>query len=358
MTYLAIGIALFFAMNIGASGAAATMGPSYGSGAVRSKTIALLIVTAGVFLGAIMGSGEVVKTMGGGIIPADILTVHIVVIILSSAAFTLFIANLLGVPLSTSEVTVGSIVGVGVAFQVLFIDKILHIISFWMIIPLIAFAVAFAGGHIIMKLEQRFPALRNGGKWTRWLVALVIFTGFVEAFSAGMNNVANAVGPLIGAGMMDSNRGIWLGGLFIALGALLLGGRVLETNGKKITQLSLLQASAISGTGGSLVIIASLFGIPVPLTQVTTSAIMGIGTAENGFKLWQKNIMAQIIKVWIVSPVLALVVSYTLIKAFINPNPYTLVVVLSVFIATIGTISLYHTVIKEKRATHDEGGGI
>lgn len=358
MTYLAIAIALFFAMNIGASGSAATMGPAYGSGAVKNRTIALCIVAVGVFLGAVTGSGEVVKTMGGGIIPADILTVNIVVVILASATVTLFAANMIGIPLSTSEVTVGSIVGVGVAFQVLFVNKIVYIVSFWIVIPIIAFGIAYILGKFIMLLEDKYASLRHGGKWHRWLAALVIATGFIEAFSAGMNNVANAIGPIVGAGMMGQTSAIWLGGTFVAIGALVLGGKVLETNGKKITQLSLLQGSAISGTGGTLVIIASLLGIPVPLTQITTSAIMGIGSAENGFRLWQKNIIIKIIKVWVVSPVLALVVSSSLIKLFIAPNVYTVIVMVSVFVATVGLISLYETVMKEKRATHDEGAGI
>ena len=56
---------------------------------------------------------------------------------------------------------------------------------------------------------------------------------------------------------------------FVGLGAILLGGKVLETNGKKITKLSLINGSFVSLTSGTLVIIASLFGIPVPLTQAT-----------------------------------------------------------------------------------------
>jgi sulfate permease len=358
LTYLAIGIGLFFALNIGASGAAATMGAAYGSGAIRKKWIALFIVAVGVFLGGVTGSGEVVKTVGEGIIPSDILTVNLVVIILASATVTLFIANLMGIPLSTSEVTIGSIVGVGVAYQALFIKNILVIVCFWIAIPMIAFGLAFIFGKLIKFSEQRYPKLKGGGKWKTVLVVLVIFTGFVEAFSAGMNNVANAIGPLVGAGIMNIHAGIWLGSAFVALGALVLGGRVLETNGKKITQLSLLQGSAISGTGGTLVIIASIFGLPVPLTQVTTSAILGIGTAENGFRLWQKGIILQIIKVWIVSPVLALVVSFGLVKLLIEPNPYILIIILCVFVATVGSMSLYQNVRQEKRAIHDQGGGI
>jgi sulfate permease len=52
-TWVAMAIALVFAMNIGASGAAAAMGVAYGSGAISGKKIALVIVAIGVFLGPI-----------------------------------------------------------------------------------------------------------------------------------------------------------------------------------------------------------------------------------------------------------------------------------------------------------------
>ncbi len=356
MTYAAIAVALFFAMNIGASGAAATMGIAYGSGAVTRKRIALAVVAVGVFLGAYLGGGEVVKTLGSGIIPSQILTVQLVLIILVSATMTLFCANLMGIPLSTSEVTVGSVVGVGVAYEMLYVNKIMVIVSFWIIIPLVAFLLAWGAGYLIRALERKDERWKGEtGGWRKWLTMLVIAAGFMEAFSAGMNNVANAVGPLVGAGMMSTGDGVFWGGLFVAIGAMVLGGKVLETNGKKITKMSLLQGTAISGTGGTLVIICSLFGLPVPLTQVTTTAIMGMGTADHGFKLWQKGIVVKILKVWLVSPLLALVVSYTLVKMFIHPEPFLLVVLAAVLVSILGVRSLYASIREERVSVAGEG---
>jgi sulfate permease len=358
-TYLAIAIALFFAMNIGASGAAAAMGVAYGSGAIKRKRLALCIVAVGVFSGAYLGGGEVVKTVGSGIVPKGLLTVELVIIILVSATVTLFCSNLMGIPLSTSEVTIGSVVGVGVAYKALFVNSILVIVAFWVIIPLVAFIIAWIAGRFIIKLEKRDKRWRGqSGGWKQGLTLLVIAAGFLEAFSAGMNNVANAVGPLVGANLIGAEKGIFWGGLFVALGAIFLGGRVLETNGKKITNMSLLQGTLISGTGGFLVILASLFGLPVPLTQVTTTAILGVGAAEHGFSLLQKGIIIKILKVWLVSPVLALVVSFTLVKIFIEPDLYMLVVLLALLVATLGLKSLYTMIQEEKRAINEDGGGI
>ena len=357
-TYLAYIIAFFFAMNIGASGTAASMGSAYGADAIKKKWLAMILVAIAAFLGAVLGGGEVVKTIGNGIIPSKILTIELVVLILAGAALTLFIANMMGIPLSTSEVTVGAIVGAGIAYKNLFINSLVVIVAFWVIVPIISFFITFFLGKLIAKSEKRWPSLTKQGKWKIWLGRILVLGGCFEAFSAGMNNVANAVGPLVGAGMLSTSKGIWIGGLFVAIGAILLGGRVIETNGKKITKLSLLEGSAVSFTGGALVTIASVFGLPIPLTQVTTCGILGIGASQNGFGFWQKTVIKKILKVWLISPLASLVISYTLINLLIKNNFYNIIIILSTLIAALGTLSLYSNVRKENSTIHDEGGGI
>jgi sulfate permease len=349
-------VSLFFAMNIGGSGAAATMGVAYGSGAIKKKSIALLLCAAGIFLGSLAG-GEVVKTIGSGIIPSSILTVKIVIIILAAAAISLFAANIMGIPLSTSEITVGAVVGVGIAYQSLYIQKLLFIVSIWIIIPIIAFTCTYFIGKWFLLMKKKHPYIEQG-TWQKTFMIALIIAGFFEAFSAGMNNVANAIGPLVGAGLISVTKGTIIGGLFVAFGALLLGHRVLETNGKKITRFSPFEGCAISGTGALLVIISSIFGLPVPLTQITTSAIIGIGTAKSGFYVWQKRIVIQLLKVWLVSPVFSLVISYSLVKWLLDSDIYTVIAIVSVCLATIGTLSLKKTITEEKRSLHENGGGI
>ncbi|MBM7704660.1 inorganic phosphate transporter [Metabacillus iocasae] len=346
MIYLAFIIAFFFAMNIGASGAAASLGVSYGSGAIKNRRLALFICAIGVFLGAVLGGGEVVKTIGSGIVPKNVLTVEIVIIILASATLSLFIANVIGIPLSTSEVTVGSVVGVGIAYQSVYVQKLLVIVSFWIIVPIVAFLTAFIIGVLMKKFNRKKGEKRS--KWKPFLTFLVIATGFFEAFSAGMNNVANAIGPLVGAGLIDASNGILYGAFFVALGAFFLGEKVIETNGKRITNFSLGEGVVISGTGASLVTIASVFGLPVPLTQVTTSSIIAIGAAKEGFYIWQQKVIVQMLKVWIVSPVFSLVISYGLVKLLLESDVYSLVVLISGCIATVGILSLMKTARNKK----------
>ncbi|TXC92021.1 inorganic phosphate transporter [Metabacillus litoralis] len=351
---IAIVISFFFAMNIGASGAAASMGVAYGSGAIKNPRNALILCGIGVILGAAIGGGEVVKTISSGIIPTSFISIKIVVIILFSATFSLFLSNLLGIPLSTSEVTVGSVVGVGIAFQALYVNSLLWIVMFWVIVPIVAFVIAF----LFIKILHYFKLSEKYSFEGKIITYLLIFAGFFEAFSAGMNNVANAVGPLVSAGIISVSKGTFIGGAFVALGALFLGRRVLETNGKKITSFSKIEGVLISGTGATLVIIASLFGIPVPLTQITTSSILGIGIAKSGKTVLQQKIVKKMLMVWLISPLVSLTMSYFLVKLLIESDFYTIFVLLSLLLATIGAISLMKATNQERRTVHQEGGGI
>lgn len=339
-------VALFFAMNIGGSGAAASMGIAYGSGAIKHKYVALILCALGIFLGAAIGSEKVIKTIGSGLIPTSLLSLELIIVILASACVTLFIANILGIPLSTSEVTVGSIVGVGFAYQTVFFHNLFHIVIWWLVTPIIAFVFSFFVGRLIEKQKTRLTQLLH--KYYHTFIYFVIGMGFLEAFSAGMNNAANAIGPLVGAGVLSIKQGMILGGAFVALGVIFLGHRTIETNGKKITSLSLVQGVSVSGTSAIIVIIASLFGIPVPMTQITTSGILGIGASNHGLRIFQRHIIKKIIAIWLVSPLLSLTIAYTLVQLMIENNLYSSLAIMSVLFSTVGTFMLIKIVKNEQ----------
>ncbi|WAH38693.1 inorganic phosphate transporter [Alicyclobacillus dauci] len=331
-------IALFFAANIGASGTAAAMGSAYGAGALPRRWMALVLVAIGAFLGAVIGGGTVVKTISGGIVPSTYITVEITVLILIAACATLFFSNLIGVPLSTSEVTVGSVVGVGLAVGHVHTTKLIFIVTVWLVMPFIAMFIAFVLGKIVRVIE---PKLVVKAKWvTTALTLLLIVAGCYEAFSAGMNNVANAVGPLVASGLLDIHEGLLWGALFVALGAVFLGGRVLETNARKITKLSLLQGAVVSLTSATLVLIASTFGLPVPQTQATTMSIFGVGQSRVGRDIWRQDVVRRIVKIWIMSPVSSLILSYLLVEILVQRNFIPLVIVLAFALVGVGYASV------------------
>lgn len=81
---------------------------------------------------------------------------------------------------------------------------------------------------------------------------------------------------------------------------------------------------------------ASIFGIPVPLVQITTSSIIGIGFAKQGMSVLKKDIVIKLLAVWIVSPVLSMVLCFTLIQLLIEHNMYPIVVMAGLLISVFG----------------------
>ena len=94
-------MAMFMALNMGASGTAPAFSAAYGSNILRLETIPGLFGIF-VFLGAILAGSKVVKTLGKGILVQEKMTITVAVIILLSVSLSLLFANLLKIPQSTS----------------------------------------------------------------------------------------------------------------------------------------------------------------------------------------------------------------------------------------------------------------
>lgn len=122
-------------------------------------------------------------------------------------------------------------------------------------------------------------------------IFLQIITACFMAFGHGSNDVANAIGPLAAiinvvqgrAVLAESSVSIYLlllGGAAIVLGLATWGWRVIETVGKKITQLTPSRGFA-AGFGSCLtVLLASKMGLPISTTHVVVGAVLGVGFAR------------------------------------------------------------------------------
>ena len=105
-------VSIFFALNIGASGIAPSFASVYGAKFIdRSKAVLLFTVFA--ILGAISLGRNVALTLGGRLVSQEVITTPVAFVIIVSATFSLVIANLLKIPQSTSQVTVGALIGAG-----------------------------------------------------------------------------------------------------------------------------------------------------------------------------------------------------------------------------------------------------
>ena len=138
---LLIFVVIFFAMNMGASGIAPSFAAIWGGKLIRKKH-ALILFTIFVIFGAMALGKNVSLTLGKHLIPGEFLSFEVALIILGSACFSLFLANTLKIPQSTSQVTVGAVVGAGLYFRHLNTATLLFkILPMWFILPLLSYGL-------------------------------------------------------------------------------------------------------------------------------------------------------------------------------------------------------------------------
>lgn len=322
-------LAMFLAVNMGGSGTAPAFSAAYGANVLKRTLIPGLFGTM-VLAGALIAGKEVSLTLGNGLLDHSFFTPLITSIILGSIGLSLLIANLIGVPQSTSQATVLSIAGAATALDGLNTRKLFYeIIPTWIILPIIAFLL------MLFLAKWVFPLLRNKVftddyshlKEHKGLKAVLILSSLYVAFSIGANNVANAAAPIasltaneIGQEAIQNFLPIIILSVLIvapcfAIGSSLLGHKVTKKTGKDIVEVSPFYATVIAMITASLLLLASITkGIPTSLVQLNGSAFIALSISKNGLKnTFSNKTVKRFFTVWGIAPIFAYVLTFVLV---------------------------------------------
>ncbi len=140
---------------------------------------------------------------------------------------------------------------------------------------------------------------------------LQIITACMMAFAHGANDVANAIGPLsaavtiltTGLFAVDAPVPTWalaLGGSGIVVGLATWGWRVIETIGKKITELTPSRGFAAEFGAATTIVLASRLGLPISTTHTLVGAVLGVGFAR-GLEAVNLTTTRDILISWVVT---------------------------------------------------------
>lgn len=298
MFLLGLLVASFVGFNIGGSSTGVAWGPSVGAGIV-DKTWAAALMTIFVFLGGWTVGRNVIETLGSRVVPAGAFTIEASVVVLFFIGLGMLVANLYGVPVSTSMTAVGAIAGYGLAAGSLDMVVLGRIVSWWIIAPVVGFwCGGVIGRYLYPHLDRRFAVTRSTGPLltirrrgplpqpmlgpgTTWReltsTSIAVAIACYMAFSAGASNVANAVAPLVGGDVLDINVAIVLGSLAIGIGSFTIARRTMESVGNDLTALPLLAALIVMVVGATITTVLSWLGIPISLALATVTCIIGLG---------------------------------------------------------------------------------
>jgi len=314
-------LALILAFNVGANNAGASMATAYGSNTL-SKLGSVLFIFIFVFLGAAFWGENVVETVGKDIVSVDLAEQSVVFtfLILILPIVAILIANLLRIPIATTHIVVCTIIGIGLSLNQLNSDKVIEIVIWWVVTPVALWLLNYLiGKYYYLKIINFLASHSEEEKINRVLKYVLIASGCFLAFFAGANNAANAAAPIVARDLVSAADGALLAGFFMASGALLFGGRILETIAKEITDICLIRAISVHITGGILLGVACIYGIPISLAETVTAGIIGFSCASTGFsRTLKNNSVVQILKFWILAPASCVIISYIVAESLLG----------------------------------------
>ena len=281
------GVSMLLAIAIGANDE--TFAPVTGA--------KLISVNKAVFLGAVVltigavtiGFG-VAKEVGTKLSETESTGLAEILTILVSVATLLILGSSKGLPLSTTHTMVGSTIALAlIKGDAINQTKILTIVASWFVSPLLG----FVGSYYIMKLIIRFKrsyikGLDDVDRLETYFSYGLIVAVVITSFSRGANDVSNAVAPIIQSyieleqnGDIGSARIILLfAGMFMGLGLILIGRRVLKTLGNDVVELSPTTAVSVQVSTALITFTAATLLIPISGTHVLVAAFVGTGMAS------------------------------------------------------------------------------
>ncbi len=330
---------LFLGWSLGANDAANVFGTAVGTRMIRFKTAALICGTF-VIIGAVIsgaGTTETLTKLG------SIQSLPGAFAVCAAAGTAVYLMTKIGLPVSTTQAIVGSIVGWNIyTGSSTHIKTLITIITTWILCPIIAGLIAIFLFILTKKilLYSKIHILRLDA-YTRFSL---ILAGAFGAYSLGANNIANVVGvfvpvsPFSNINIMNifdfssTEQLFLLGGISIAIGVITYSKKVMLTVGNDLLKLSPVSAFIVVISHSIVLFVFASQGIsnflnstnlpaiplvPVSSSQAIVGAVIGIGILKGGKEVkW--HIAGKIALGWIILPVISALIA--LIMLFILQN--------------------------------------
>lgn len=137
------------------------------------------------------------------------------------------------------------------------------------------------------------------------LLAIGVVASIFVGFNIGGSSTGIAWGPPVGAGVVKKTTAAALMTVFVFLGGWTVGRNVMGTLSEGIITLEggipLAGGVAILFFIGLGILVANVFGVPVPTSMTTVGAIAGLGLATDTLNY---PMIAEIISWWFVTPII------------------------------------------------------
>jgi len=280
----------------------ATMIASHAMSPRRALMLSATAHLAGPFLFGV----AVATTIGHEVVQPYASTMTVVLAALLASIVWNLITWFLGIPSSSSHALVGGLVGatiVGYGVDAIQLHGLTKIVVALLLSPL----VGLLGGYALMKFVL-FLA-RGASPRINWFFKRAqTLTALGLALSHGANDAQKTMGiitmGLVGAGALKQfHVPLWViaaSATAISLGTAMGGWRIIRTLGGKFYKIRPVHGFTTQIASAAVILGAALLGGPVSTTQVVSSAILGVGSAERLSKVrWR--VAGNIVTAWLLT---------------------------------------------------------
>ena len=334
----------------------------FGSKTTSYRT-ALIWATVATFLGSlaalVLAGGLIATFSGKGLAPDSVVaSVNFPAAVAMAAALTVFLASLLGFPISTTHALIGALIGagwiaspqglelsrLGKSFVLpLLLSPVLAVFFTYVSYPVLRFfriklgveketivcletetavpvanddrsSIALFRAPVVPRMRLSNPLTREGysgevlGVSAEKILDKAHFlSAGIVSFARGLNDTPKIAALLLVTGTLSTTAALILVGVFIAIGGLLNARKVADTISVKMVDMNAGQGFTANLMTGLIVILASRFGLPVSTTHVSCGALIGIGAVTGGAH-WRK--IGEIFMAWLITLPLAMMLGY------------------------------------------------
>jgi len=301
---------------------------------VRAAVTIGAIIT---ILGALTLGSNVSEKVGSDMVSGMEMSIDMVFAILISMAIWLLIASITkGLPISTTQCIVGSVIGVAISAPLFGLSEwginvidwyvVLEVFIGWIISPVLGFFFAASVFAIVRRVRRGAKGFTDFEKQERAASYLLAAFLILTSLSRGGNDVANAIAPLIvlpdfvgtyNLGIITIPRyliPLLVGGVGMALGLIVVGRRVIKTLATEVVTLSPSSALSASISVSVIMFVGTILGLPLSGTHVLVAALIAVGwISETPVQMKQvKEIIASWVVTVPISAILGMVVLWVM----------------------------------------------
>ncbi len=282
---LLIGLALVFDFLNGFHDSSNIVATMIASRALSGRQ-ALAITAVAEFTGPFLFGVAVATTLGNEVLMDRQLEISVVLSALAAAIVWNLITWWLGIPSSSSHALVGGLLGAAILESGIGVIKwngLIKVIVALLTSPLIGLLVGYSLMKLVLHLARNAtPGINQFFKGSQVVTAVAL------ALSHGTNDAQKTMGVitmgLVASGFLtEFHVPLWVIALSagaIALGTWTGGWRLIRTLGGKFFKIRPVHGFTTQIASAGVILGAAVSGGPVSTTQVVSSAIMGVGSAE------------------------------------------------------------------------------